>query len=51
MQPRSRNPDFPFCSARCRRVDLGRWFGEEYRVAAREEEGEVQPSADEPPDR
>jgi endogenous inhibitor of DNA gyrase (YacG/DUF329 family) len=22
----------PFCSARCRRVDLGRWLGEVYRV-------------------
>ncbi len=24
----------PFCSARCADVDLGRWFGETYRVAA-----------------
>ena len=23
-----------FCSARCRDVDLGRWFGEAYRVPA-----------------
>ena len=23
---------FPFCSPRCRRVDLGRWLGEAYRV-------------------
>ena len=22
----------PFCSERCRRVDLGTWAGEEYRV-------------------
>lgn len=22
----------PFCSARCARVDLGRWLGEVYRV-------------------
>jgi len=26
------NPKFPFCSERCQLVDLGRWFGEEYRV-------------------
>jgi endogenous inhibitor of DNA gyrase (YacG/DUF329 family) len=26
----------PFCSARCRDVDLGRWFGEAYRVPATE---------------
>lgn len=25
-------PAFPFCSRRCRWVDLGRWLGEEYRI-------------------
>ena len=30
--PRAQNPSFPFCSPRCRQVDLGRWLGEEYRV-------------------
>ena len=25
---------FPFCSERCRMVDLGRWFGGEYRIPA-----------------
>ncbi|MDB5416552.1 MAG: yacG [Rubritepida sp.] len=25
---------FPFCSERCRQVDLGRWFSESYAVAA-----------------
>jgi endogenous inhibitor of DNA gyrase (YacG/DUF329 family) len=25
-------PQFPFCSARCRLIDLGRWLGGEYRV-------------------
>jgi len=29
---RPANPCFPFCSERCRAVDLGRWLGEEYRV-------------------
>ena len=24
---------FPFCSERCHLIDLGRWFGEEYRIA------------------
>jgi endogenous inhibitor of DNA gyrase (YacG/DUF329 family) len=28
------NPDRPFCSERCRIIDLGRWSGEEYRVSA-----------------
>jgi endogenous inhibitor of DNA gyrase (YacG/DUF329 family) len=27
-------PDYPFCSARCRQIDLGRWLGEAYRVPA-----------------
>jgi endogenous inhibitor of DNA gyrase (YacG/DUF329 family) len=22
----------PFCSARCAEIDLGRWFGETYRI-------------------
>lgn len=26
-------PDYPFCSRRCRIIDLGRWLGEEYRAA------------------
>lgn len=26
-------PDFrPFCSARCKQVDLSRWLGEAYRI-------------------
>jgi uncharacterized protein len=41
---REENPSFPFCSPRCRAVDLGRWFIGEYRVA-----GERPP--DEPKDR
>ncbi len=42
--PRAENPTFPFCSKRCRMVDLGRWLGEEYRVPdgpADEQEDEV----------
>ena len=30
----TRNPWRPFCSERCRRVDLGAWASERYRVAA-----------------
>ena len=25
--------DFPFCSERCRLVDLGHWYREDYRVS------------------
>lgn len=24
----------PFCSRRCAEIDLGRWFGERYRIPA-----------------
>lgn len=27
------NPDRPFCSERCRTIDLGRWASEEYSVS------------------
>jgi len=26
------NPDRPFCSPKCRLIDLGRWAGEDYRI-------------------
>ena len=26
------DPEFPFCSERCRFVDLGRWLGGDYRI-------------------
>ena len=26
------NPDRPFCSERCRTIDLGNWASEDYRV-------------------
>jgi uncharacterized protein len=32
-------PHFPFCSERCKLIDLGRWLGEGYGIPA-----------DEPPD-
>ncbi len=27
------NPCRPFCTERCRMIDLGQWFDEDYRVA------------------
>jgi uncharacterized protein len=29
-------PDYPFCSRRCRTIDLGRWISEDYKVADRD---------------
>lgn len=30
-------PDYPFCSPRCRQIDLGRWLGEAYRIPSVEQ--------------
>jgi endogenous inhibitor of DNA gyrase (YacG/DUF329 family) len=30
--PFEKNEFFPFCCARCRLIDLGRWLGEEYFI-------------------
>jgi uncharacterized protein len=32
------SPFRPFCSERCKMIDLGAWANEEYRVAAKNEE-------------
>ncbi len=33
------NPDRPFCSERCRLIDLGCWADESYRVAGKTQDG------------
>jgi endogenous inhibitor of DNA gyrase (YacG/DUF329 family) len=30
--PRAQNPAAPFCTTRCKQVDLDKWLGESYRV-------------------
>ncbi|MDH4163221.1 MAG: DNA gyrase inhibitor YacG [Nitrospirota bacterium] len=30
------NPFRPFCSERCRLIDLGKWASEEYRIAGQD---------------
>jgi endogenous inhibitor of DNA gyrase (YacG/DUF329 family) len=32
VAPRAGNRAFPFCSDRCRLLDLGKWLGGDYRV-------------------
>jgi uncharacterized protein len=39
----------PFCSSRCRLVDLGRWLGEEYRIPAEEDDAEAPATPTAPP--
>jgi endogenous inhibitor of DNA gyrase (YacG/DUF329 family) len=45
--PRSENPSYPFCSPRCKTVDLGKWLNEEYRVPLEEESDEVEDNPEE----
>lgn len=44
------NPNRPFCSERCRTIDLGRWAGEEYNVSIplRDVSQDTEPSEQEP---
>lgn len=32
------NPWRPFCSQRCKLIDLGKWAGEEYKIFSKDEE-------------
>ncbi len=34
------NPNRPFCSERCKLIDLGKWADAEYRIEGREKEEE-----------
>jgi endogenous inhibitor of DNA gyrase (YacG/DUF329 family) len=36
--PRADNSAFPFCSTRCKQVELGKWLNEEYRVPTVEDD-------------
>jgi endogenous inhibitor of DNA gyrase (YacG/DUF329 family) len=37
------NPCRPFCSERCRLIDLGAWAGEEYRIPGEKKSPEDKP--------
>jgi len=40
-------PSFPFCSARCRLIDLGRWIDGKYAVpVAKSSDEETEPDED-----
>ncbi len=39
-------PEHPFCSPRCKLIDLGRWLGEEYGVRAPPGEEPEDPEGD-----
>jgi len=48
-QPRAQNGAFPFCSERCKLIDLGKWLSEDYRVPTQDEPLDESGSADERP--
>lgn len=43
-QWRAENPDRPFCSSRCKQIDLGAWASEAYRVAVPAPEDDDKPA-------
>ncbi len=44
---RAKWPDFPFCSPRCKLIDLGRWLDEGYTLPADAEGSPADDGADE----
>lgn len=40
VRARAENPGWPFCSPRCKTIDLGKWVNEEYRIPVAEDEDE-----------
>ena len=36
LRGRKKNPYFPFCTERCRAIDLGAWLDEKYAIASEE---------------
>ncbi len=41
------HPEFPFCSERCRIIDLGNWAAEKYVISS---PAKAEPAAEEPND-
>jgi uncharacterized protein len=42
------NPELPFCSQRCRIIDLGNWASEKYVISSPAKPEASEPSHDEP---
>ena len=45
------NPEFPFCSDRCRLIDLGKWAAEEYVISTPLRPGDEPGDGHEPDER
>jgi endogenous inhibitor of DNA gyrase (YacG/DUF329 family) len=46
QDPSTQMKFFPFCSERCKLIDLGAWFDAEYRIPSRPDEESERPSED-----
>jgi uncharacterized protein len=51
VPPRPANGAFPFCSDRCKLLDLGKWLGGEYRVPGPPAQDGGERPPDDDPDR
>ncbi len=40
------NPYRPFCSERCKLIDLGTWAGEGYKIEGDDTDGDIAPGKD-----
>ena len=40
VPPEPRSPDHPFCSPRCKVVDLAKWLSGDYRIPVVDDDGE-----------
>jgi len=40
------NRHYPFCSARCKTIDLGRWVDEEYKISRPIEQRDLEEGVD-----
>jgi endogenous inhibitor of DNA gyrase (YacG/DUF329 family) len=45
---RAQNSAAPFCSPRCKQIDLGKWFDESYRVPLSDTESSEEAIREEP---
>ncbi|MGB0766784.1 MAG: DNA gyrase inhibitor YacG [Phycisphaeraceae bacterium] len=43
---RSDNEHFPFCSSRCKTIDLGRWVDESYKITRPIEQRDLEEGVD-----
>ncbi len=48
---KSGNPEFPFCSERCRTIDLGKWASGAYVIPSSDTDADVQLRTDGSEDR